>query len=93
MECSGTLHTVAEEPSCEDTATLLDHSSTKYADGNCSIVSKNKAIKKNYSTKFMCKKFVGEVFQPSKSLSSSSVGKSKKRKQVKPFESLSIKYV
>ena len=80
-----------EEPSCED-PTLLDPSSTKYAQAN-GITSVNKVIKMNYETKFDREKFVGEAFQPSRSLSTTSSNSNKKRKQVKPFESKSIKYV
>ena len=50
-----------EEPSCED-PTLVDPSSTKYADAN-GIVSINKVIKMNYSKKFEREKFVHEAFQ------------------------------
>lgn len=80
-----------EEPSCED-PTLLDPSSAKYADAN-GTVNVNKVIKMDYSKKFHREKFVGEAFQPSKSLASTNSNTNKKRKQEKPFQSKSVKYI
>ena len=80
-----------EEPTCED-PTLLDPSSAKYADAN-GTVNVNKVIKMDYSKKFHREKFVGEAFQPSKSLASTNSNTNKKRKQEKPFQSKSVKYI
>ena len=57
------LTIVVEESSCED-CTLLDSPSAQYAgsNDNMSVNNSNKVIKMNYSRKFNCAKFIGEVF-------------------------------
>ena len=54
--------TAKVEPTCEE-PTLLDPSSIKYGDG-MTIVSNNKVLKMDYSSKIVQDEFVAEALQP-----------------------------